>query len=38
MWLAEQGIWGGKREELWGVVLFIDLWEDPARSPLELED
>lgn len=35
MWLDEQGVWGGKREELWERGLFIDLWEDPGRSPLE---
>lgn len=33
MWLAEEGMWGGRREELWDKGLFVELWEDPGRSP-----
>lgn len=33
-WLAEEGMWVGKREELWEKGLFVELCEDPGRSPL----
>lgn len=36
--MAEEGVKGGKQTELWDKGLFMELQEDPGKSPLKWRD